>query len=79
MNITITIPDDGKAVLDSWLGPDQIQTWIQHAIDNKLRQRIDASILEETDKNPKKMDQTAKLAALKDITLPTRVQRDKTE
>ena len=77
MEITITIPDDGKEVLESWLGIGGIQSWIQHASENKLRQRVDASILEETDKNPKKMDQVAKLEILKNIKLPTREERDK--
>ena len=76
MNITITIPDEGERILESWLGVGQIQLWIQHAINNKLRQRIDASILEETDKNPKKMTKTDKLLALKDVVLPTKDERD---
>lgn len=79
MNITVAIPDDGVKVLNSWLGAGKIQEWIQHAIDNKLRQRVDASILEETDKNPQKMDQAAKLLILKDITLPTKEERSPVE
>lgn len=72
MDIIITISDEEKRVLESWLGSEQIQPWLQHAIDNKLRQRIDASILEHTDKNPQKMIQADKLLILKDIILPTR-------
>lgn len=76
MDIIITIPDEEKRILESWLGEGQIQPWLQHAIDNKLRQRIDATILEETDRNPKKMVKADKLFALKDIVLPTRKERD---
>lgn len=76
MNITVTIPNEGKRVLESWLGVDQIQPWVQQAIDNKLRQRIDASILEHTDKNPKKMTEADKLVVLKDVVSLTRDERD---
>ncbi len=76
MKVTVTIPDDGVKVLDSWLGEDQIEIWVQHAVDNKLRQRTDACILEETDKNPQKMTMTDKLNALKDVTLPTKANRN---
>lgn len=76
MNITVTIPDEGQRILESWLGVGEIQAWIQHAINNKLRQRIDASVLEETDKNPQKLEEVAKLLLLKNITLPTKEERD---
>ena len=76
MEITVTIPDEGKRVLESWLGVDQIQPWVQHAINNKLRRRIDASVEEHTDKNPKKMIEADKLLALKNVILPTREERD---
>lgn len=76
MDVTVTIPDTGKKVLESWLGIGEIQSWLQYAIDNKLRQRIDASILEETDKNPQKLEQVAKLLILKDIVLPTKEKRN---
>ena len=76
MNITVTIIDEGKKVLESWLGVGEIQKWVQHAIDNKLRQRLDALVLECTDKNPKKMTEADKLLALKDVVLPTKDERD---
>lgn len=76
MDITVTISSEGKRILESWLGKDTIQPWLQHAINDKLRRRIDASILEHTDKNPKKMTDPDKLAALKGIKLPTREERD---
>jgi len=76
MEIIITIPDEGKRILESWLGEGQIQPWLQHVIDNKLRQRLDASILEHTDKNPKKLTEADKLAALQSVTLPSREERD---
>lgn len=76
MEITVIIPDEGKRVLESWLGVGQIQLWCQHAIDNKLRQRIDASIREATAWNPAKMKQDVKLAALKTLALPSKEERD---
>ena len=76
MDIMITISDEGKRILESWLGVDQIHPWLQHVINNKLRQRINASIEAHTDKNPKKMDESDKLLALKDVVLPTREERD---
>ncbi|TET76171.1 MAG: hypothetical protein E3J43_07250 [Candidatus Heimdallarchaeota archaeon] len=77
MDIIITITDEEKRILESWLGTGQIQPWLQDAIDNKIRQRVDASILEETDRNPKKMTKANKLLVLKDIVLPTRIERDR--
>ena len=76
MDIIITVSDEGIRVLESWLGAGQVQPWLQHAIDNKLRQRIDASILEHTDRNPKKMTEADKLLLLNDIKLPNREERD---
>lgn len=76
MNIIITITEDERKVLESWLGPGQITSWVQNALNNKIRRRIDASILEVTDRNPKKMSMTAKLALLKHHKLPTREERD---
>ena len=78
MEIIISISDEGKRILESWLGVDQIQPWIQHAINNKLRQRLDASILEHTDKNPSKLEEADKLLALKDVELLTREERNGT-
>lgn len=79
MDITVTIPDEGVKILNSWLGVGEIQAWVQHAINNKLRKRIDASILEETDKNPQKLEQDAKLLILKAVVLPTKEERDRLE
>jgi len=77
MDYTVTIPDDSVRILESWLGEGQVQVWIQHAIDNKLRQRTDASVLEHTDRNPKKIaSEEEKFLLLKDIALPTRDERD---
>ena len=76
MNITVEIPDEGVRILESWLGAGQIQTWLQNAINNKLRQRLDASVFEHTDKNPKKFEEVDKLIALAEVVLPTRDERD---
>lgn len=69
--IQVQIEDLEYEILESWLGVGQIEAWLQHAIDNKCRQRTDASILEHTDRNPKKLDRQAKLDLLATIQLPT--------
>ena len=76
MKVTVIIPDESVRILESWLGVGQIQPWLQNAIDNKLRQRLDASVLEYTDKNSNKMEEADKLLALKDVKLLTREERD---
>jgi len=77
MNIICTLTDEEKKILDSWLGEDKIQEWLQHALDNKIRQRVDASVLEHTDRNPKKLTKEDKITLLKDVVLlPTREDRD---
>jgi hypothetical protein len=79
MDIIVTLTQGEFGILESWLGVGKVKPWIQHALNNKIRQRIDASILECTDRNPKKMDKQAKLKLLKGVILPTRVERDKGE
>jgi hypothetical protein len=72
MNITVTISDDGYAVLESWLGKGKVQVWLQNAINNKLRQRLDASVLEKTDKNPSKLSVEQKYTELSKIAQVTK-------
>jgi len=76
MDIIVTITEEEYAVLESWLGVGEIEKWIQHALDNKIRQRIDASILECTYLNPKKLTHDEKLEELGKAELPTRESRD---
>lgn len=77
MNIIVTLTEDEREVLDSWLGVGQITAWVQHALNNKIRRRVDASILEVTDRNPKKLSKKDKLDLLKHKKLPTRKERDR--
>jgi len=65
----------GRRKESAWLGVGQIKAWLQHAIDNKIRQRTDASVLEHTDRNPKKLSKEDKLILLKNVTLPTKEER----
>ncbi len=76
MNITLTITDDEQKVLESWLGVGGIETWLQNALLNKIRQRTDASILEHTVFNPKKMTIEDKLVELSKIELLTKEERE---
>ena len=73
--IQITISDKEYEILESWLGVGQVEVWLQHAIDNKCRQRTDASVLEHTDRNPMKLDKQSKLDLLATVQLPTREDR----
>lgn len=77
--IQVQIEDLEYEILESWLGVGKVEEWLQHAINNKVRQRVDASVLEMTDRNPKKLDKATKLNLLKNITLQTREQRDAME
>jgi len=74
--IQVQITDLEYEILESWLGVGQVEAWLQHAIDNKVRQRTDASVLEHTDRNPKKLNKQTKLDLLKDVQLPSREERD---
>jgi len=75
MNIIVTLTQGEFEVLESWLGVGEVQPWIQHALDNKIRQRLDASILECTYLNPKKLTRDEKLEELGKAVLPTRESR----
>lgn len=72
MIIEITISDDKKRILESVLGVGEIPGWLQHAIDNKCRKRIDSYILDLTNLNPKKMTEEEKLTELSEVELPVR-------
>jgi len=75
----VQIEDLEYDILESWLGVGEVEGWLQHAIDNKCRQRVDASVLQHTDRNPKKMTKESKIALLKTVALPTREERDGVE
>lgn len=77
MNITVTITDDEKRILDSWLGENKIVEWLQHALSNKIRQRMDASLEEVSKLNPKRLTREEKLVELAKHVLPTRDERDR--
>jgi len=72
MNITCTITEEEKNILESYLGVGKIQPWLQHCLDNKIRQRLDAAINEYTAFNPKKMTKEEKLTTLSGIELSQR-------
>jgi len=76
MDIKVTLEQEEYRVLESWLGIGMVEPWIQHALNNKIRQRLDATILEETDRNPKKLTKTEKFKLIKNLTLMTREERD---
>ncbi len=74
--ITVTISNEELAIANSWLGIGKLQGWLQHALDNKIRQRVDASIMEATKFNPKKMTKAEKLVEIAKVTLKSREERD---
>ena len=71
---SIIITNKEEKVLRSWL--EDPQQWLEDAFNNKIRQRIDASVLEETNFNPKKMSHDDKLAELEKVVLPTKKERN---
>lgn len=70
-SVTITAEED--RVLRSWISDPQ--AWLESAFRNKVRQRLNAAVTEETNLNPKKLEDTEKLEAIKNITLPTPAER----
>lgn len=76
MKISVTISEEETRLLDSWMGKNQIQPWTEHAIENKLRQRVNASIRESTTWNPDKMSKEEKFEALTKVELPTFEERN---
>ncbi len=70
---SITITDEEDRILRSWL-KDPAE-WLDNAFRNKIRQRIMASVEEETNFNPKKLDEVERLDVLKDVELPLRIDR----
>ena len=72
MIIEIEISDSKKRVLESVLGIGEITGWLQHAIDNKCRKRVDSYVEEFTNLNPKKMTEKDKLVELDKVELPVR-------
>jgi len=74
--IQVQIEDLEYDILESWLGVGRVELWLQHALDNKIRQRVDASVFEATDQNPKKLSKETKLVLLAKTKLPTREDRD---
>lgn len=74
---SITISDKEDKVLKFWL--ENPQQWLENAFRNKIRQRIDASILEKTNFNPKKMNYDDKLIELEKIILPNKAERNRSD
>lgn len=70
---SVTITDEQDRVLRSWLVDPQ--AWLTHAFLNKVRQRVDAVIVEETDLNVKKLTEEEKMDIIKNVMLPTKEER----
>ncbi len=71
---SVTITDDADRVLRSWVTSPQ--QWLTDALNNKIRKRLIAIIEEETNLNYKKLTEVEKYNAIKDIVLPTKVERE---
>lgn len=72
MDIICTITEQEKEILESYIGVGNIQPWLQHCLNNKIRQRTDDAILNYTNMNPKKMNMPEKLSELSKVTLKQR-------
>ena len=72
MDIICTLTKEEHDVLEAVLGVGAVQLWLQHALDNKIRQRVNASVLEYTDFNPSKLDKAGKMEKLAGVKLKQR-------
>lgn len=69
----VTVSDEELKALE-WDIYD-VQSHIQNAISEKARKTMDALVLRNTDKNPKKISKTEKEQIVKDMTLETAKER----
>jgi len=76
MDIIVTLTEGEFDILESWLGVGEVQPWIQHALDNKIGQRVDATVEELTEFNANKLNKEQKLNILRGVKLKTRKERD---
>jgi len=73
MNWTITLtPEEEKALLTDMIS---IQDWLDNAIHNKARQRIDKIVLEYSDKQPNKIGEAEKLAIVREAIVKSAAER----
>lgn len=74
MNITITISDEEYKAM-SHVVPS-VEEWIQNALTAKARACVYRIVEENTEYQPKKIEETQRLSIVKNLTLSTRVERD---
>lgn len=67
----ITYTEEQKKAFEYYV-KESMQEWTQAAFNNKCRQRIDAAILEKSDKNPKKIDDSEKNSLINGLDLQKR-------
>jgi len=77
MDITVTITEQQKELLEGMLGTGNVEVWLQNTINNKILQRAKACIKEETELNPDKLTLAEMLEELSGIKLPAREDRDR--
>jgi len=75
-NDSFTLADEEVKALET----DMISVfeWIKNAIENKARKTVDFIITEKTDRQAKKVPKAEKLALIKDMDLPTVIEKNAT-
>ena len=74
MNITVTISDEEYKAMAHVV--PSVEEWIQNALTAKARACVYRIVEENTEYQPKKIEETQRLSIVKNLTLSTRVERD---
>lgn len=74
MNITVTISEEEYKAM-SHVVPS-VEEWIQNALTAKARACVYRIVEENTEYQPKKIEETQRLNIVKNLTLSTRIERD---
>ena len=73
--ITLKISDEEYKAMEHIV--PSVEEWIDHALNNKVRQCVDRIIEKHTDRQAKKVPMIEKLALIKNLELKTRKEQDK--
>lgn len=74
---TRQIKDEEMKAVEHFV-PD-FKEWIDHMIEHKIEQRVNALVKDNSDKQPKKIIHSEKLAIIAGLNLSTRKERDQLE
>jgi hypothetical protein len=74
MNIIVTISDEEYKAMAHVV--PSVEEWIQNALTAKARACVYRIVEENTEYQPKKIEETQRLSIVKNLTLSTRIERD---